>query len=919
VLTAALMAIPIILFRVNVEIGLLGGAMIFLARLWLEAIHVVSELNTSISANQLFTVREIRRAFPLISSGVLAADVVSGFSLPILRAWLGLPNVIFLASGMLLASAGLMLYITQAYKPFFPEAPRRRTAQEKQQDFTVNRLKGALWVYVSLVVTFFVMVQVVAVLLDFQYLNQIELNLNVRIERIADFMALFSACLGIFELITQWFLLGRVIERFGVFLIAAVPPALLGLVSLLTLGGLLSQFAGVVALKFVDELLRYTLVASIGPVLFHPIPNANRSRIQSFVRGMAEPMSIGLTGLGILAAVKLLRWLSGSHDAAVLQPQQSKIFLVLTALTAFLWIASVWLLRSRYVQILVLGAEEDGLLNLPKAELKNFKRGVVESLNRSTDEDEKRSCINLLMQHELKTIGEVLSPMLRGFSAALQKQSLEAMLHYPNPNHLPGVRDLIASKSLHPEVLALALKYIWHTDSARDFQQLRPYLQPNVDPVVRGMAASFMLRWGEAIQKSEATATLRRMLTHKQERERVMGCRALGEAVYLQSLRLYIEPLLTDESLRVRCAMLEAIAATHLDDYYDALMRGFQFKSTRDAARRSLIRLQDEALPLLTEFAADVYKAEGTRYQAWRTIGQIGTPDAINLLVKHLKTAWGTHRRSLLKILLRLPQESGIDAIADSIGRPGVELMINQELGFLAHLYASLQDLNLDQNDSEFAPMLYHALKDSEQDTIERVFLLMQFLHEPTTIQAAALSLQSDARESVAQGLEILDNTLQISSKLAVLNVLDRQPDEDKLQSLEEIVPYQPLSPSQRLRHLVDLRHFLSDWALACCLHLARDVRWSLTADQTLACLQNPTGFVREAVLAYLKVASPRSLPTLLPALQQDPNPLVAAQVQQMMAELGLSSLETSDPDSPLNSRPVNSRPASPLQPLAFS
>ncbi len=118
-----------------------------------------------------------------------------------------------------------------------------------------------------------------------------------------------------------------------------------------------------------------------------------------------------------------------------------------------------------------------------------------------------------------------------------------------------------------------------------------------------------------------------------------------------------------------------------------------------------------------------------------------------------------------------------------------------------------------------------------------------------------------------------------------LLNLLDRSSDQEKLQSLSEIMTYEPMSPSDRLRRLLDLRHFQSDWALACCFHLARQAQWSLTADQTLACLRHPTGFVREAVLGYLKMASPRALIKLLPMLKNDPDPLVADQVKQIINE----------------------------------
>jgi len=95
------------------------------------------------------------------------------------------------------------------------------------------------------------------------------------------------------------------------------------------------------------------------------------------------------------------------------------------------------------------------------------------------------------------------------------------------------------------------------------------------------------------------------------------------------------------------------------------------------------------------------------------------------------------------------------------------------------------------------------------------------------------------------------------------------------------------MSPSDRLRRLIELRHFMSDWSLACCFHFARTAHYSLTLEATIICLRHPTGFVREAVLAYLKAASPRACIELLPVLQKDSDRLVAAQVQQMMEELG--------------------------------
>ena len=52
-----------------------------------------------------------------------------------------------------------------------------------------------------------------------------------------------------------------------------------------------------------------------------------------------------------------------------------------------------------------------------------------------------------------------------------------------------------------------------------------------------------------------------------------------------------------------------------------------------------------------------------------------------------------------------------------------------------------------------------------------------------------------------------------------------------------------------------------------------------------MASLRHSVGFVREAVLSYLDMASPRALESLLPLMEKDPDPLVAAQVQKMMTK----------------------------------
>lgn len=887
---AVLMALPVVFLRIGMHPALLGGYAIFMMRLWVEAIYVLNELTTTITANQLFNIREIKRTFPFISSGILMADVLSGFSLPALRSLVGLPNLLMMGSCMMLVGAMTLLHIGRAYYQFFPDSPRRRM-QEKQPDFTARRVRGPLLQYVILVVCFFVLLQVLLLLIDFQYLSQLEKNLNVQVEEIADFLALFSGILGLFELLTQWFVSSRVVERLGVFVIATIPPLsiiLLSGFSLLVLRQSNFLFWGIILLKFVDELLRYTLVASTSPILFQPVPDTIRSRIQSMVRGIAEPISIGVTGAGMLLILSSFRSWAGTSTLPMFGQFQDGVFTFLILLAALAWLFTVWRLRSRYLDLLVLSAER-GQLSLSDVDLRSIKRAVVDALDRTGTEADKQSCIELLTHIDPKNVGDVLSPLLPRLTPRLQRQSLEAMLDHPSVDYLDAVRSLI-SHPLQPEVLAVALRYLWLTEPNPNIADLRNYLQIHQDPVVRGTAASLMLRRGNSQERSEATTTLRRMLTHEQERERVMGCRALGEALYMAELRLFIKPLLQDESLRVRRALLEAIAATHLEEYYPSLIRGLRYQSTREAAMQALTRLENDAIPLMVKIAEDIHQPDIVRNCAWKVMGRIGTIEALNALVSHLITSWGSTRRSILRILLKLPHDAGIEAVGDRLGRSGTETLMNQELMLIGHIYAALLDLAPDHVKGREADLFRRSLRYAQIDAQDRLFLLMRFLYPSSAIQAAAFNLLSGSTENMARGLEILDNTVDLPSKRALLSILDRRSDAEKLQTLSDLVVYIPMSPSDRLRRLLDLRYFLSEWALACSFHLARQQKWRVTADQTIACLRHPTGYVREAVLSYLEVASPRTLRTLLPQIQDDPNPIVAQQIQQILSTLNRSA-----------------------------
>ena len=126
----------------------LVGSMVIAMRLWIEAIYSLNDLNLSVTANQLFNIREIKRAFPIISSGNLVADILSGFSVYFLLSVVGLENVLLMAFLVMVLGAAILYYLSLNYEtrlPRFPPTPGRRWGKATSLNSGCRGPCGSMW------------------------------------------------------------------------------------------------------------------------------------------------------------------------------------------------------------------------------------------------------------------------------------------------------------------------------------------------------------------------------------------------------------------------------------------------------------------------------------------------------------------------------------------------------------------------------------------------------------------------------------------------------------------------------------------------------------------------------------------------------------------------------------------------------
>jgi HEAT repeat protein len=965
VLVSLMMAIPVFLFRQGLMLpagAAIGGFVAFKAvvlcmRLWLQVVYVLNDLNTTITANQLFNVRELRRTYPLISSGVLVADAASGFLLPMVSDRFGLSGVTTIAFSMMTLGSMILLYITRKQARFFDTTLRRRESSNPESG---SVLQGQSMNYRWMLLLFFVLAEIIFLLLDFQFSKELEgmsvLPLFNRMgqtqsERIASFLGLFQGVLGIFELLVQWFASRWVIEKLGVFgttgilptlmvalggtvaILSVLPnifPALASDMSLFKSGAVI--FWAIVLLKFLYELFHFTLLASVGPVLFQPVPQKLRNMVQTNVRGNAEPLANGLTGL-LLVGLIYFGW-----QQALGAYWRGTIFSILVVLSG-VWLVTIYILRRKYAEILILSARQDLLVGRTTSDSakRELKRAAIDALSKPGMEESQMGCVELLLQVDERNALEILVPMLQHLPEPAKCRILGVMQNEPNAEYAIAVSRLISPQQ-PDQVVAEALRYIYHADPGRNLQQLVDYLRPQAPALVRATSSVLLLEFGDRDQRAKATNLLRLMLTNPNQEERRASCGAIRNLKYLQALQLYILEIVKQESdIDVRCAVLDVVAATHFEKCYPTLVEALRRPETRGAAIKALILLKDEALPLLQPIAQNWREGEAVRASAWDIIGQVGSREAIDFLIQQLPIRWSNDRTNILRALIKIQNKNDTDSIADTLGRTEIEALLEQDLMLIAQVTAAILDISGRVKSRDLEEMLYRALQGVQADAIDRIFLLMQFLYESEAIQAAAYSLKSGINDDVAQGLEILDTKLDIPQKRALLVILEnnlmtggrstettqgkkrgrakkknakleapssklaksaqwrltRQEQlgfEMQLQSLSSIMVYSPLEPLDRIKHLLDLRHFLSDWVTACCFHLVRSEAWQLDREQILSALRGGSSLLRESALLYLYNAQQRgqtkgAFLKVLPRMQNDADPLLRRQIQQWMAD----------------------------------
>ena len=269
---------------------------------WKDVQWVFAEIEFWALAGLLFNVRQGKRLFGLIGTGAVTASIAGGFSMPLVVQTTGTLNLLLLSVVSLVAALGVLLYTIRRFTGRF--APSEGQPERQQETSPMLHLFQER--YIGL----FFSLSILAILgyccLEYVFYDQLE-RAFLEKDALASFFGRYFAILGLIELTSNACVSGPLLLRYGLsFGLLALPVMNTLTTEAAIATGVLFGSTGlflwaVVGLKLVDEVLRNSLQTLTFRLLYQPLPEGKRLRIQAVRESIVEPLAVGFSGVILLS------------------------------------------------------------------------------------------------------------------------------------------------------------------------------------------------------------------------------------------------------------------------------------------------------------------------------------------------------------------------------------------------------------------------------------------------------------------------------------------------------------------------------------------------------------------------------------------------------------------------------------------
>ncbi len=844
--------------------------------IWYYVLQALITLEFWGLAGRLFNVRQSKRLYGLIGSGLVVATILGGFAIRPLVNLIGTANLVLVAAGSIVVCLGLMAYTLRLHRVGQPvEKARADATQIYVRSGYRDLLKDR---YIVLMAGLTLLGLLGYYFVDLAFYDQVYSSYPDKAD-LASFLGEFAAVVSIFTLFSQLFVAGPLISRYGLLISLLVLPVAIAAntLSLAAVGAVAGAAALVFWLVVLARLLfrglRDSIDKSAFAILYQPLHTEQRMRAQTMIISVVEPVAGGLAGV-----ILLFLPLNALQIAYAL-------FFILAG-----WIAIVILLNRGYAGVLLQALTKSRLGEVSITSIDGSSLAVLKQGLKSPYAGVVIYSLNMLEDLGHESLPHFLREALSHSDPEVRQDALQRIERLGLASLWRSVQFRVKFEA-SLKVRAAALRTLAALSQADQLDDIAPYLDES-EPELKSGALVGLLRGGGIEGILLAGEKLIRLVDSPQPTEREFAAQVLGE-VGIPSFYRPLLKLLRDDELSVRRAALAAAGKLKNPKLWPVAIENLPNPELRATAISTLMAGGAAVLPEIRAALTQKKYSRETLARLARICGRIQGEEAIALLQEQLDFPDNNVRYQILQAL----SACGYHAWHEQVAL--LQHKIKAEIGQAAWNLAALVDVSPPSSNGAAAQsisLLQAALEYELSQNRARIFLLLSFIYDSEAILRARDNLNYPSKEKRAYAVEVIDNILT-SHKLKTPAFKAQEFKgwlfpllEDNLTLAQRLAQLSGAFPQARMemgRRLVEIAgrpdEMLGPWGKACALAVIGRLAITEAEAAVSAALAAPEPLLRETALWTLFNLNPAQFGSQAGRFVDDPHPLVAETARRLL------------------------------------
>jgi len=791
--------------------------------IWVGIFGVLAPTQVWTMANFLLTTREAKRIFGMVGGSAILGWIFGGYLSKTIAKAFGTESLLLAMAGLLVVCSALMAVASGGGKlRLDPERdPTTGVAGTHQKNLRDSIRSLFSSPYLLAIAGVICTSSFVTTLTGWQF-KALAQQYFAGKNALAIFFGDFYFYAGLVALLFQLLLTTRLLRRFGIGSMLFVLPVMVlaGSAGLLIWG----TIAAALFLKGGDQVLRYSVDRSTVELLYLPLPSRVKLKAKWLIDTLVWRLGDGLAGVVVLVFAAQLGW----------TPRQISWIAILLTVG---WLAAVHVAGKQYVAILQdsisqhrLDAEQASTLALDRSTADLLAKKILTS-----DPGEILYALSLFEVERQRAAHPVVRGLLYHPSPEVRQKAVSILAAVGDKSVRPTIEALLKDPDAGVRTEAmLYLVYHAHVDPLTLLSEIGDY----ADYSVRSGVAAYLARPGEAQNIETARQILigmSRETGEEGQRTRLEVARLLGELP--DSFDPLLSEILHDPAQPVAREAIRSVGALRKFPLAPALVEILSNRNFSSDAAEALARFGDQVVSLLGSHLGDSSSPMDTRRAIPSILVSIGTPAAARVVCDNLLERDTALRFQMISALNKIHQTHPEIALDMQL----VETVLAAEI--MGH-YRSYQILAAVCRPGDSDEPILHALRESMQQDLERIFRLLGLLYPHLDLHSAYFGLQSSNSTVYDNALEFLENVLKSQLRAILVPLLDgKVSPEEKAVIADSLVRSKVGSREQAVAELV-----ASDdpWLKSCGAYAVGKFAIKSLEAELGPCLEHPDPLLRD-------------------------------------------------------------------------